>query len=220
MHSNNLTFLIFQAYRLKQSIHDEITKQLKLIDKIRNETGNGVEVATSKQKIAKLLEILSKLSELLNQVQHRSIDEFVDLANHKFNAILTESNVNSLLDTDEPAMMIPFMRNVPDNFAQPKTDFTSIYLNDILKRCSELDDANECIVDDASNSFDTKAIVSNTVMDFVWPEVFQRLDSYQQQRKQIKVDLKRLTSEEEAMVESIGRDCVEDIMENLFNRLQ
>lgn len=214
---------------MQQSIHGEISKQLKSIDRIRQmpkEYGDADQAALHKQKISELLMILTKLKELLNHVQYESIDEFVDLLLHKFNAILNESNVNNLLASIEHPIYGYSSRRQEGNSAQTE-HFTTIYLNDILKRCNEMigkkspnaiDDNHD--VATGAGTMTTESIVINTIMNFVWPEIFQRLDNYQRQRKQINVDLKRLTSEEEAMVESIGHDCVEDIMEHLFNRSQ
>lgn len=213
---------ILQAYRLQQTIHHEISNKLKSIDKIRavivstnkdDDDAHCAKIIEYKNKIAEMLKILMHLKELLQNIQHISIDSFLDLLTHKFNVILTESSLNDLLlDVDQQQQQ----KMSSLNFAtEPfRDDISSPYLNDILRRCNELmsEKSNEKAIDELEKNVMTDEVVRN----IVWPEVMNRLDNYLDHRTKIKVDLKRLTTEEEAMVESIGNECVENIIDHLF----
>lgn len=201
---------------MQQTIHDEISNKLKSIDKLRAIQASD-EMACSKIteykcKIADMLKIHSHLKELLQNIHQISIDSFVDLLTHKFNVILTESSVNELLNFDE--VKLPSLDFGLETIERSKDDVSSVYLNDILRRCSELKHEKSDETDDELENVMTVEAVRN----IVWPEVMGRLDNYLEHRTKIKVDLKRLTTEEEAMVESISNECVENIIENLFQK--
>lgn len=199
-------------------------------------------ITEQKNKIAEMLKMLAYLKELLQNVPHISIDSFLDLLMHKFHVIETESSINDLLNLDiqkmvstrhhhhhhhfnssqhlhEPLLLSSTMTTTTD-------DISSAYLNDILRRCSELQQSkkkpNE--MDTAINLMQGKgggreaaaAAEVNDVMRDIWPDIMDRLENYLDNRKkQIKVDLKRLTSEEEAMVKSVRNECVENIIEEI-----
>lgn len=222
---------ILQAYRLQQTIHDEISNKLKSIDKLRTsvtvDEKTALKITELKNKIAEMLKILAHLKELLQNIPHISIDSFVDLLMHKFNVIQTECTVNDLLNAEAPQPVI--VSSSSSHFASMdiydslNDDFSSAaYLNDILRRCSELkrvqaDDDKTATDDDDDVENEATTVVTNAlVREIVWPDVMDRLENYLDQRKQIKVDLKRLTSEEEAMVESVRNECVESIIDDLF----
>lgn len=199
---------------MQQTIHDEISNKLKSIDKLRAmQTSDEMtcsKINEYKSKIAEMLKIHSHLKELLQNIHQISIDSFVDLLTHKFNVILTESSVNELLNFDE--VKLPSLDFGLETIELSKNDVSSVYLNDILRRCSELKHEKSDETDDELQN----VMTVEAVRDIVWPEVMDRLDNYLDHRTKIKVDLKRLTNEEEAMVESISNDCVENIIENLF----
>lgn len=206
-----------QAYRLQQTIHDEISNKLKSIDKLRATLSASTDeiidtkITGYKNKIAEMLKIHSHLKELLHNVHQISIDSFVDLLTHKFNVILTESSVNELLSFDE--IKLPSMNFGLQTIELSKDDVTSVYLNDILRRCSDLKQNEQ--LDEADDEVEN-VMTDEAVRDIVWPEVMDRLENYLDHRTKIKVDLNRLTTEEEAMVEGIGNDCVESIIDSLF----
>lgn len=215
-----------QAYRLQQNIHNEITNKLKSIDKFRaiaitDETMTW-KISVYKNKIAEMLKILGQLKELLQNISHISIESFLDLLMHKFNVIETECTVNDLLNTDIQKLMSPaHIRSSTFCDITLTDDFSSAYLNDILRRCSELKQEESNKNDDSDDDGHKESIdnfAANDMMRDVWPDIMDRLENYLDHRKQIKVDLKRLTSEEEAMVESIRNECVENIIEDLFQK--
>lgn len=199
---------------MQQIIHDEISNKLKSIDKLRAAASTTDEtictkIREDKNRIAEMLKILSHLEELLQNNQQISIDSFLDLLTHKFNVLRTESSLNELLNISETPKLLPI------NFGSEssKYDISSEYLKDILRRCNGLlHEKLEDTVDKLGNM-----VTSEVVQSIVWPEVMSRLDIYLDHRTEIKVDLKRLTHEEEAMVESISNECVESIMDNLFH---
>lgn len=199
---------------MQQTIHDEISNKLKSIDKLRamqaSDEMTCSKINEYKNKIAEMLKIHSHLKELLQNIHQISIDSFVDLLTHKFNVILTESSVNELLNFDE--VKLPSLGFGLETIELSKDDVSSVYLNDILRRCSELKHEKSDETDDELQN----VMTVEAVRDIVWPEVMDRLDNYLDHRTKIRVDLKRLTNEEEAMVESISNDCVENIIENLF----
>lgn len=205
---------------MQQTIHDEISNKLKSIDKLRKTLPSNDDKITTlniseyKNKIAEMLKILAHLKELLQNISHISIDSFLDLLMHKFNVIRTECTVNDLLNADAQRtfMPSPFVSDIYDSLSD---DFSSAaYLNDILRRCSEL---KQVQTDNATDDIENVVMTNAVVRDIVWPDVMDRLESYLDQRKQIKVDLKRLTSEEEAMVQSVRNECVESIIDDLFS---
>ncbi|XP_055302700.1 uncharacterized protein LOC129568616 [Sitodiplosis mosellana] len=172
-------------------------------------------ITETKNKIAEMLKIHSHLKELLQNIHQISIDSFVDLLTHKFNLILTESSVNELLNFNE--VKLPSLGFELETIELSKDDVSSVYLNDILKRCSEINHAKSDDVDDDNDDDELENVMTDeAVQKIVWPDVMDRLENYLDHRTKIKVDLKRLTTEEEAMVESIGNDCVESIIDNLF----
>lgn len=204
-----------QAYRLQQTIHDEISNMLKLIDKFRalapTDEKSSTKITEHKNKIAEMLKILSHLKELLSNIHHISIESFLDLLTHKFNIIQTESSINELLNFD---MQILPPLNFDADFYEPlNDDFSSLYLNDILRRCSELKREKTGKMDE---TIEAAVVTAEVVRDVVWPDIMDRLENLLDHRKKIKVDLKRLTSEEAAMVESIRNECVESIFNDLF----
>lgn len=188
-------------------------------------------ITEQKNKIAELLKMLAYLKELLQNVPHISIDSFLDLLMHKFHVIETESTVNDLLNLDIQKVAVSTARHhhrsnssphlhEPSMMMTATDDISSAYLNDILRRCSELQQSKE-----EPNEMDTtvnstlRATEMNDdmlLMRDIWPDIMDRLENYLDNRKkQIKVDLKRLTSEEEAMVESVRNECVENIIEEI-----
>lgn len=180
-------------------------------------------ITEQKNKIAEMLKMLAYLKELLQNISHISIDSFLDLLTHKFHVIETESSINDLLNLDIQKVVSTTHFN-PSHLHEPSStdDISSAYLNDILRRCSELKSKEK------PNEMDTNSMAvaaaaatatgMNDVMRDIWPDIMDRLENYLDNRKkQIKVDLKRLTSEEEAMVESIRNECVEHIIEDLFH---
>lgn len=206
-----------QAYRLQQTIHDEISNKLKSIDKLRatatTDEKSPMKIMEYKNKIAEMLKILAHLKELLQNIPHISIDSFVDLLMHKFNVIQTECTINELLNAEMTQKPMSTHFTDDDIFDSLNDDFSSAYLNDILQRCSEL--KQEATTN--KTPADVENVVTNTVVrEVVWPDVMDRLENYLEHRKQIKVDLKRLTSEEEAMVESVRNECVENIIDDLL----
>lgn len=211
----HIPILCMQAYRLQQTIHDEISNQLKSIDKLRiiptTDEMTNTKITEHKNKIAEMLKIHSHLKELLQNIHQISIESFVDLLTHKFNVILTESSVNELLNFDE--VKLPSLGFRSENIELSKDDVSSVYLNDILRRCSDLKHEQLDEIDAADM---VKVMTDEAVRDIVWPEVMDRLENFLDHRTKLKVDLKRLTTEEEAMVESIGNECVESIFDNLF----
>lgn len=209
-----------QAYRLQQRIHDEISNRLKLIDKLRTMASTDersyLKIKLHKNKITEMLKILAHLKELLQNLQQISIDTLLDLMSHKFNVIVTESSLNELLSFESQTLS-------PSNFERPsfdatKDDFTSMYLNDILTRCNELkhEQLHEHEHEHPNQVARENVMTDNVVREIIWPEIMDRLGNYLNHRKKIKVDLKRLTSEEVAMVECIGNECVQSIIEDLF----
>lgn len=212
---------------MQQTIHNAISNKLKSIDKLRStvtvdEKTTALKITEHKNKIAEMLKILAHLKELLQNIPHISIDSFVDLLMHKFNVIQTECTVNDLLNAEAAQPMIVSSSShfaSMDIYDSLNDDFSSAaYLNDILRRCSELKQVQQADDDKDSDDVENEAnVVTNAVVrDIVWPDVMDRLENYLDQRKQIKVDLKRLTSEEEAMVESVRNECVESIIDDLF----
>lgn len=198
---------------MQRTIHDEISNKLKSIDRLRAKAPNKDENTCSKiteykNKIAEMLKILSHLKELLQTIQQISIDSFVDLLTHKFNVIETESSVNELLHSE--TLKSSSLSFTSDILEPTKDDFSAVYLNDILRRCSEL--KHELITEDSNEN----VVNDDVVRDMLWPEVMNRLDHYLDNRMKIKVDLKHITSEEEVMVDSIRTECVESIMDGLF----
>lgn len=219
----------WQAYRLQQTIHNEIANKLKSIDKLRaavtttfarhNDEKMARKIIEQKNRIAEMLKMLTYLKELLQNIPHISIDSFLDLLTHKFHVIETESSVNDLLNFGNQKKVVSTTHfKPPSHLHEPLStdDISSAYLNDILRRCSELKKSNEKPTEIDTNSM--KAAEMNDVVRGIWPDIMNRLENYLDNRKkQIKVDLKRLTSEEEAMVESIRTECVENIIEDLFH---
>lgn len=172
-----------------------------------------LKIVQHKNKMTEMLKILAHLKELLQNIQQIAIEPYLDLMAHKFNEIVTESSLNELLSFESRELLSP-INFQQISFESLKDDFTSPYLNDILTRCIELKhDANE---DTASNQLQQNVMTANVVREIIWPEIMDRLEKYLSHRKKIKVDLKRLTSEEEAMVESIGNECIQSIIEDLF----
>lgn len=244
-----LLFLRCQAYRLQQAVHNEIANKLKSIDKLRaaaaaaaaiipapvqtsssssscNDDGKVMawKIAEQKNKIAEMLKMLGYLKELLQNITHISIESFLDLLMHKFHVIETESSINDLLNVDVQKMVSArhhFNLREPLPSTMTMTDdISSAYLNDILRRCSELQQQSKAAKPnemDTSVSHSVRATELNDVlMRDIWPDIMDRLENYLDNRKkQIKVDLKRLTSEEEAMVESVRNECVENIIEEI-----
>lgn len=212
---------------MQQTIHDEISNKLKSIDKLRGMKQASDEMACSKitktkNKIAEMLKIHSHLKELLRNIHQISIESFVDLLTHKFNVMLTESSMNELLNFNE--VNLPSLGSGLETIELSKDDVSSVYLNDILRRCSEMKqaklddayDANDNNDDDGDDDELENVMTNEAVRNIVWPGVMDRMENYLSHRMKIKVDLKRLTTEEEAMVESIGNECVESIIDNLF----
>lgn len=211
---------------MQQTIHDEISNKLKSIDKLRvmKQASDGTacaKITETKNKIAEMLKIHSHLKELLRNIHQISIESFVDLLTHKFNVLLTESTMNELLNFDE--VNLPSLGSGLETICLSKDDVSSVYLNDILRRCSEIKQANSNDADDANDNNDDddddkleNVMTNEAVRNIVWPGLMDRMENYLSPRMKIKVDLKRLTTEEEAMVEDIGNECVESIFDNLF----
>lgn len=175
-----------------------------------NKEENTMKMCAHKKKIAQLLEILSNLKELLQNIQKMSIDSFQELLTHKVNAILTDSTVNDLLN-------VVTLKSCVSNFDSilidhGKHEFSSMYLTDVLRRCTELKRENRKETDE-----NTETVVNNNMIrDVIWPSVMNRLDSYLNQRMKIKVDLKHITTEEAAMVDNIGDECVQIIIDRML----
>lgn len=236
---------------MQQAIHSEIANKLKSIDKLRaaaaiiptpmqtspsstcdDNDGKMMawKITEQKNKIAEMLKMLAYLKELLENIPHISIDSFLDLLMHKFHVIETESSINDLLNLDIEKMLstrhhfnpsLHLHEPLPALLSSTTDDISSAYLNDILRRCSELQQQQHQSKE-KPNEMDTvtqsmRATEMNDVlMHDIWPDIMDRLENYLDNRKkQIKVDLKRLTSEEEAMVESIRNECVENIIEEI-----
>lgn len=160
--------------------------------------GNTMKMSALKNQIAQLLKILSNLKELLQNIQKVSIDPFVDLLTHKFNVISTDSTVADFLNVSSKSSL-----NFESDFMQlEKHDFSSMYLTDILRRCIEKERQD-------SNEADETAVNDDLIRDIIWPGVMNRLDNYLDQRMKIKVDLV-------AMVENIGDECVQTIIDDMF----
>lgn len=201
-------------------------------------------ITEQKNKIAELLKMLAYLKELLQNIPHISIDSFLDLLMHKFHVIETESTINDLLNVDNQKVVVvstarhhhfnpsQHLHEPPPPSSLPLTstmtaatdDISSAYLNDILRRCihySELQQSKEEPNEMATAINSMRATEMNDdddvlLMRDIWPDIMDRLENYLDNRKkQIKVDLKRLTSEEEAMVESVRNECVENIIEEI-----
>lgn len=179
-------------------------------------------ITEQKNKIAEMLKMLTYLKELLQNIPHISIDSFLDLLTHKFHVIETESSINDLLNLDIQKVMSSTHFN-PSHLHEPSStdDISLAYLNDILRRCSELkskETPNEMNTNSMAVVTARAAAMNDAMMRDIWPDIMDRLENYLKNRKkQIKVDLKRLTSEEEAMVDSIRNECVENIIEDLFD---
>lgn len=124
------------------------------------------------------------------------------------------SSVNELLHSE--TLKSSSLSFTSDILEPTKDDFSAMYLNDILRRCMELkhDESHELITEHSNEN----VVNDDVVRDMLWPEVMNRLDNYLDNRMKIKVDLKHITSVEEAMVDSIGYECVESIMDGLFQK--
>lgn len=169
-----------------------------------------------------MLKMLGYLKELLQNIAHISIDSFLDLLTHKFHVIETESSINDLLNFDirklvSTAHFNPSHSHWRSHEPLSTADISSAYLNDILRRCSELKPSKKAEI----NPNDTNSMaggMDDVMRNIIWPDIMDRLEIYLNNRKrQIKVDLNRLTSEEAAMVESVRNECVDNIIEDLFN---
>lgn len=169
---------------------------------------------------------MNKLEETINESPSTSIDSILDLLHHKFNSISLESikrNKNlSLLNQSEQEKLVRDIKSIHRN------ELTSVYLEEIVSKYfakektikSSLQNKNARKsahrAQSASNTYETRTIVLDLIENYIWPEIFSRLDQHtQHNRKQIRVDLKRLTSDEELMVKDVGCDCIDSILFNM-----
>lgn len=161
------------------------------------------------------------LKELLANVRFESIESLLELLIHKFNTILTEGDVSDLFNGKLLVMPKTYEHVDVEEFRMEKNAISSLYLDDILKQCTNMKQEKldkyvksiDCSTLDNLNSEKT-----NVKNDIVWPEEIDTFECHADDRKYLKVDLKRLTTEEAAMIESIGQDCVSDIIDNLHKR--
>lgn len=195
----------FQAHRLQKAIYDEIGNKLKLIDTFRATASSAskidrMQIAEQKNHIAEMLKMLSHLKLCQFNIQQISIDSILDWLTHTFNAISAKDQAFSCAMVKGP--------NATAELIQPlREEVSSVYLNEILRKCDELNTAqSEETVDD----------IEGVIRDTVWPEIMQRLNNCLDSRKKIKVDLSRLSSEEKTMVENVGNEMVSDIVDKLM----
>lgn len=205
-------------------MHEEIKNHLKQIDKLRASAqnhSNTIKIQEIKKRLAKILKIHVNLKELLANVRFESIETLLELLIHKFNTILTEGDVSDLFNEKLLVMPKTYEHVDVEEFRMEKNAISSMYLDDILKQCTNMKQEKldkyvksiDCTTLDNLNA--EKTHVKN---DIVWPGEIDTFECHSDDRKYLKVDLKRLTTEEAAMIESIGQDCVSDIIDNLLKR--
>lgn len=209
-------FLGFQAHRLKQAIHTEITKHLIAIDKLRTlETKEDLKVRKideNKRKISGMLSIAMELKELMAQMPYSSVDSSLELLMHKLNQILTKNNIEKLLSHDTfeyNAGGFDFDRSVDSSLEKC---FETVYLDNLLEICEHVKNKSK---DEILSDTDEKSINSG-ISPFDIDE--HKLKSYSEKpREQITVNLEELTREERDMIFSLSNECVEKIFDNLQN---
>lgn len=197
-------FIHLKAFRLKQIAYDHIDKLVKLL-KLSKLSETDVEKC--KKRLQNLVALLNKLAETVDRSEACPIDTELDLLSHKLNSVVHDGEFSK----DDNIRSTTGLKIHHDE--------TAIYLEDILIRCKTCSLPRVDPLTKSKSMELTKTILSsqefimNFIHEIVWPEIFKRLDR-KKKRKQLMVDLKKLTSEERQMVEDIGKDCVESILDN------
>lgn len=190
---------------MKQVVYDGIGRLLKSLKSMKL---SEMDVEKCKQRLVNIVALLNKLDETIEQSEICAIDVDLDLLTHKLNVILHDGD-----GSEED-----FSQAVVDGVK--RNDETALYLEDILLRCKscsipKLDSFKESKAQELTKSMlNSQEFIMNFIHEIVWPEIFRRLDQ-KKKRKQLMVDLKKITSEERQMIEGVGSDCVESILGNV-----
>lgn len=196
-------FDFFQAYRLNQIIHNEIATRLSLIDKnrinIREEDIRNKRIDEHKAAIADILTIALDLKRLIHRVNKSSIGPPLEMLMHKFNLMKTESNIYSLKSYSPDKKLDMFKVNTSQyDVSSLGGNFESVYLDNLLETCGGIRNRIKFELEE-SEKMDQQKMVT----------------SVDKPREKIKVNLRKFTSEERLMIDDLGRECIESIIDNL-----
>lgn len=155
-----------------------------------------------KKRIAELIHLLNKLNEIIDESSEKSIESGLEMLGHKLNVIVNES----VKYTDTMSF------NPNELLQQNRCEY--YYLEDLLIQCGliERDNKKSTKLSTQDRAECTHELVSNVIENFVWPDIFKRIE-HRMRRPQITVDLHRLTSEEKSMIEDVASECIETFME-------
>lgn len=118
---------------------------------------------------------------------------------HKFNLMKTESNIYSLKSYSPDKKLDMFKVNTSQyDVSSLGGNFESVYLDNLLETCGGIRNRIKFELEE-SEKMDQQKMVT----------------SVDKPREKIKVNLRKFTSEERLMIDDLGRECIESIIDNL-----
>lgn len=167
----------------------------------------AMQVEMGRKHLRHLVAVLHKLEDAVKRSERDAIDSDLDMLSHKLNHIVHEST-----------MHIDDLNEIEIDFMQPKDEIAH-FMESILQRSpspmlpkhNAFARAKPAKVTELM--LNSQEFIMNFIRDIVWPEIFKRIDN-KKKRKRLMLDLNRITSTEVTMVEDVGGDFVDAIIQN------